>query len=109
MNVVTVACLYDTLLNGKQFIIDLFTHIGKQEVLGKISMGQFSIKLVDGFFGVFTKRNQDGRLKRKQWIEDLTRQLSNYAFVYVQSCVSTDNKRGVKVKQFSTWIYSQDT
>ena len=49
---------YDTQLNGKQFSIDLFTHNGKQELLGKISMGQFSDKLVDRFFGVLRQRSQ---------------------------------------------------
>ena len=49
---------YHTQLNGKPFIIDLFTYNGKQELLGKISMGQFSAKLVDRLVGVLRQRNQ---------------------------------------------------
>ena len=108
-NGVTAACVYDTLLNRKQFIIDFFYLHWEAGVIGKISMGQFSDKLVDGFFGVLTQRNQGNNLR----IEDMTRRLSNCAFLCVQSCVSIDNERGVSLSNSLPGadenIYSQNT
>ena len=71
MSGVTAACLYDTLLSGVQFVIDYFTFIGRGELLEKISMGQLSDKLVEGFFGVMTSKNQGNNLG----IGDMARRL----------------------------------
>ena len=77
MNGFTVPGVYETLLNGKQFIIDFFTYTEKQELLGKISIRQFSDKLVYRFFGVLTQRNQGNNLR----IVDMTGRLSNCAIL----------------------------
>ena len=110
MSGVTTACVCDTLLSGVQFVIDYFTYIGKGELLSKISMGQLSDKLIEGFFGVLTQRNECNNLR----FGDMARQLSNCAFSYLRNYVSTDHKCGVSLSNFKpgadeTYMYSYDT
>ena len=110
MSGVTAACVYDTLLNEVQFVIDYFTFIGREELLEKISMGQLSDKLVEGFFGVMTSRNQGNNLG----IGDMARRLSNCAFKFLRSYVSTQGNFGVSLSNprpapEETYMYSQDS
>ena len=110
MSDVTAGCVYHTLLSGVQFVIDYFKYIGQEELLNRISMGQLADKLVEGFFGIVTQRNQGNNLR----IADMARRFSNCAFTYLGSYVATGDKCGVSVDTLrpaadETYMYSQDT
>ena len=70
----TAAAVYDTLLSGVEFVIDIFNYIELHHFLDEIKMIHLSDNLIEGFFSNLTERTLGKNLRTG----DMARRINNY-------------------------------